>query len=111
MLRQKAAEFRRLSALAKEAGTAQTLSEFAAAYAALAERLSGAAEARRNTADYRLYFLDPRGELVSGDLIQAGNDVDALAEAENLAAGRSFELWRGGARVDRVAGSRTPSRR
>ncbi|MDE2486456.1 MAG: hypothetical protein KGO51_03585 [Alphaproteobacteria bacterium] len=58
-------------------------------------------------ASYRLYFLNPQGAIARAKEFEAASDDEALAFADELAAGRDVELWN----QARLVARRAPARR
>jgi len=53
---------------------------------------------------YRLYRLDGAGKIIAADWIEAERDDEALAQAQEIAADGSCELWQRGRLVAELRG-------
>ena len=56
--------------------------------------------------DYRVYCYDGSKMKLTGDLIQASSDEDAIAKAEARAFGSRCEIWDGNRLVAELQGER-----
>ena len=55
---------------------------------------------------YRVYCFDVASNQLSGDVIYAASDEDAIAMAQSLATGTKCELWEGRRLVAQIEGER-----
>jgi len=54
-------------------------------------------------ADYRIYILNQKSQILSGDWIECASDAEAIAEAEKQAGRRqTIEVWCGDRKIGRV---------
>jgi hypothetical protein len=59
-------------------------------------------------ANYRAYFVNSDGHIVSVRAIACGDDAEAIREAEKLRDERDIELWDGTRMVTRLPGTKAP---
>lgn len=59
-------------------------------------------------ANYRAYFLNSEGHIVSVRAIECADDIGAIREAETFGDARDIEIWDGTRMVSRLPGSRPP---
>ena len=55
---------------------------------------------------YRIYCFDGSNMTLTGDLIQAANDEDAIAKAEARGFGSKCEIWQGNRLIAELEGER-----